>query len=127
MRYLAIAFFIFCIHGSIAITNATGIFDVAHPYASDWYSSLDATELSDAQYAESTVNSANTNFGFGDFVKGLYYFVLAVGLGIIWIPFTFEMFGLVAPFTYFFSVPIYFLYFVALAEWISNRSTGGMR
>jgi hypothetical protein len=110
------------IHVSGAVVNTLNFLDTQTlSPATEWFTTIDNNQLADESYVKSEVDT-NT-FGFGDFIKGIFYFVVAVGGGIIYVPYTLSSFGLQAPFVYYFSVPVYMLYFLALAQFIANRST----
>jgi len=126
MRYLQITIFLFLLQCSFSIVNATGLFYEQVQPQSEWLSDLDQDQLADAGYAQSQVTSESSDFGFGDFIKGFYYFVLAVGKGVLSVPYTMGQLGLRAPFVYYFSIPVYFLYFLAIAQYIANRGARSM-
>lgn len=126
MRFLGIVLFVFCLHVSIALVNSTGVFYSEVQAKSDWFIEIDDDSLADESYVQSQLGTTTDSYGVGDFVKGLWYFVKAFGWGIIAVPYSLGMFGLKAPFTYLVSLPVYLLYFLAIAQWISNRGTRNM-
>ena len=122
MKYYAIALLIFLINVSVAATNEMGIlYTEIHPQ-DDWFGNVDNNALANENYVQSSVSSTSTNFGFGEFAKGLWYFVKAIGLAIIGVPYVLAMFGLQSPYTYIFSLPIYLIYLVGIAQFVSNRA-----
>jgi len=125
MRYLSVVVFIFCIHVSLAGLNAYGIYSTEVTPQQSWFNDVNADQLADAEYVQSQVEN-NVDFGFGDFIKGIFYFIAAVGWGVFAIPYTLSAFGVPPPFTYYFSLPVYFMYFIAIAQFLSNRGTKGM-
>lgn len=126
MKYLQIAIFFFVLQCSFSIVNATGLmYNQVHPQ-SEWLADLDQNQIEDLSYADSQVASSNTDFGFGDFIKGFYYFALAVGKGVLSVPYTMGQLGLRSPFVYYFSIPVYFLYFIGIAQFIANRTLRSM-
>ncbi len=125
MKYLNIATFLFCLHVSLAILNATGVYSTELTPQTSWFDDVNDQELADANYAQSQVGQT-IDYSLGDVVKGIFYFVKALGWGILSIPYTFQIFGVQAPFTYYFSLPVYIMYFLAIAQFISNRATKGM-
>lgn len=127
MKYLSIVLFIFFIHVSMAIVNTTGILSVEYQEQEDWFDDVKDDRLKDESYVQSQVSTSAESFGFGDFIKGILYFVRAVGWGIISVPYTLGIFGLEYPYNYYFGLPVYFLYFLAIAQFIANRSTKTMR
>lgn len=124
MKYLSLVLFIFCLHISMSAINAVGFLHSNQQPLTNWFEQVDDSSLANASYVQGTVNT--DSFGFGDFVKALFYFVLAFGFGIIAVPYTLAGFGLQAPFIYYFSLPIYILYLLAIAQFIGNRGTRGM-
>lgn len=125
MKYLKITMFFFLLQVSISVINALAIVDIEYQAQDDWFSSIDDEQLADESYVQGNLDTTS-DFGFGDFIKGMWYFVKALGLGIISVPYTLGLFGLRAPFVYYFSVPVYFLYFLAIAQFIANRATKSM-
>lgn len=135
MRYVSIALFLFSIQCSLAILNAlmgpgglAGVLATSQQPANDWVDSVNDKQLANESYVQSSISASatSTSFGFGDFIKGFYYFVKAVGLGVVAVPYTLSMLGLIAPFTYYFSAVVYFMYFLGIAQFIANRSMRGM-
>lgn len=133
MKYVAIALLLFCIQVGIATTNAIigpdGVIAALQTEAqpqSEWFDDVNQNQLANEDYVQSQVASDTVNFGFGDFIKGLWYFVKAIGLGIIAVPYMLGLFGVKFPFTYFFSLPIYLIYVMGLAQWIANRGLRSM-
>ena len=129
MRYLSFVLFLFFIQLSLAVVNATDILQTEYQEQSDWFQDVNQKELADESYVQSQISPNVESFGFGDFIKGILYFVKAVGWGIISVPYTLNQFGITYsnPLNYLFSLPIYFLYFLAIAQFISNRATKTMR
>jgi len=125
MKYLSIVMFLFCLHVSLAVINATDIFSTTVTPQNSWFDDIDDNRLADEEYVQSQVDT-DVSFGFGDFVKGIYYFVKALGWGILSVPYTLQIFGMQSPFIYYFSLPIYIIYFIAIAQFISNRATKSM-
>lgn len=123
MKFYSLALFLFLIHVSMAITNATDIFPMSRQPMTEWFDKVNDDQLADEEYMQSSVSSTSVFGAIADFVKGLFYFILALGLGIIAVPYTLSTFGLVAPFTYYFSLPFYLIYIIAVAQLIANRAT----
>lgn len=125
MRYLAIVIFLLCVHVSAAFVNSVGVFDHGLNPADEWFNEIDDQRLKDESYIQSQVE---TDFwgGVGEFVKGLFYFIVTFAWGIIYVPYTLQGFGMVQPFIYYISIPVYALYFLAMAQLIANRSTKTM-
>lgn len=117
MRFVEMAALLFVLQLSFAMVNTTGLYEVSKQPQDEWIADVDNEELADASYVQSQVSSEN-NFGFGDFIKGLWYFVKALGWGVISIPYTLGVLGLKAPFSYYISACVYFIYFIAIAQFI---------
>lgn len=124
MRYVSIALFVFFLHISMALLNASQLTIVTKQTSSDWFDQTEAMLDNTYDYTEV---SSTYDFGFGDFIKGMWYFVQTFGFGIIWVPRTLQMFGIISPFSYYFSLPVYIIYVLGIAQFISNRNTKGMR
>lgn len=120
MRFVEIAILLFLLQVSFAIVNATGIYDTQLQPQNDWINDVDDQELANSSYVQSQVSSSTTDT-FGDFVRGLYYFVKALGWAIISVPYTLGQLGMIAPYTYYLSAPVYFLYFLAIAQFIRGQ------
>jgi len=117
VRYALFAIFIFCIHVSMALFNAGGIFHESYMPHQEWMDNVDEDRLSDTEYVQGQITAEYT-FGFGDFVKALWYFVTALGLGIVVVPYTLTQFGFALNLAVLISMPVYMIYFVALAEFV---------
>jgi len=118
MKYTAIILMLMSIHVSMAFINAMGVFTESRQPNMSWLEKQIANTA--GSYTQSEVVSDNS-LGFGDFVKGLFYFVGSFGLGVIIVPYTLAAFGLTAPWTYFLSIPVYAIYTIALIQIIANR------
>jgi len=125
MKYVSIALFLFFLQVSMAVINATGILPTNLQPATEWFEAVDDNQWADQDYVQGEIGESE--IGLGDFVKGTIKFVEAFGLGIVWFPYTLERFGITSPFIYYFGLPVYILYFLAIAQFISNRGTKGMR
>ena len=125
MKYTTIATFFLMIQISLALLTGIGLFNIDKEYSSDWFAKVDNAGLEAESYVSGEAKSPEV-LGFGDFLKGLYTFVKNFGLAIVWVPKTFETFGMLSPLTYYFSLPIYFIYGIAIIQLISNRSFKGM-
>ena len=125
MKYFSLTLFFFLIHISLATVNALGLIATPLQPQNDWFTTIDQDGLLNESYIQGEVN-AGSEFDFGDFIKGFFYFITTLGLGIISVPYTLGLFGLKAPFIYYFSLPVYLLYLVGIAQFISNRGLKGM-
>ena len=126
MRFISLALFIFFIQISFAIINTTMIFDTSINPKSDFFTEIDLDSLQNTSYVSSDVQSDNLQGG-GDFIKSLWYFIGSFGHALYSTPYLLSQFGVVAPFTYYFGLPIYLLYLLAFIQIIGNRSFRGMR
>lgn len=126
MRYISIALLLLCIHVSGAFFNATSIFAPNMQTADNWFTKIDSNSIKDEEYIQSEAESSWISTA-GDMAKGLFYFIITFAAGIVWVPFTMQSFGLTSPYIYYMSIPIYALYFLGIAQWISNRATKTMR
>jgi hypothetical protein len=126
MKYVAIALLVFLISVAAAFVNEIGLFNSSVQPQSDWFGNVDQAQIAGQEYNPGTVSDTGVDFGFGDFVKGLWYFIKAVGLAIVGIPYILASFGLKSPFIYIMSVPVYLIYIIGIAQFISNRGLKGM-
>lgn len=127
MKFWNIALFMFLLQISIGVINAIGLTNIQYQQQEDWIDTVNNDNLSDESYVQSQLE--DTSFGFGDFIsliKGIWYFISTVGLAIVSVPYTLGIFGMHAPFTYYFSAPIYFIYVIALAQFIRGVGTKSM-
>lgn len=93
----------------------------------EWFNDINITELGNASFVQAQV-SADTTSTVGliaQVSQGVFRFIKALGR-IMWIPWMLTAFGVPAPFHYLFSLPVYFLYTLALAQFIRNASLRGM-
>lgn len=127
MKYIHLASFLFCLQLAMALINGLGFLDYHKQPKTDWINDVNQEELADAEYIQSSVDTeTSTSFGFGDFIKGLWYLVQAIGLAVVAFPYTMYIFGVPAWINVIVSVSIYFIYFVGLAQFMSNRGTKTM-
>ena len=126
MKFLHVASFLFCIQIAIAITNGFMVFDTEWAYHGAWVDSVNKEDLQSQEYVQGEVSADTTSFGFGDFIKGFWYFIEAVGLTIIALPWTMAQFGVPTWINLLVSIPVYFCYFLAIAQFISNRAAKSM-
>ena len=126
MKYATFVILIMCIHVSFAFVNAVGVFPYYMSPHEEWWSNIDQATLEEQSYIKGEVE-LDYDFGIGDFVKGFFYFIYSFGFGIIVIPYTLSCFGLSYPWFLYLSMPVYLLYFLALAQLLANRATKYMR
>ena len=61
----------------------------------------------------------------GDFLKGLFWFIEAFVKGTVLINVTLQNFGVPSNIIWYFSIPVYFMYAIAIVQLVSGRSFGG--
>jgi hypothetical protein len=130
MRFLFIVTFVLCLNVGMSIINTLNVMDVGDHYVpgKEWYGSMNKSYLDSESYVKSQAEeSKSSSFGFGDFVKGLAYFVYSVGVGVIYVPSTLWQLGVDHPYDYYFSLPVYFVYVVGLAQFVANRNALSMK
>lgn len=125
MRFVSLAMFLFCIHISMALVNASGIYEVSLNPDQQWIDQVDQDELKNQEYIQDQVNT-DVSFDLGDLVKGLFFFVTTFGFSVIVLPATFIQFGVPTAIAILLSVPFYMMYFFGLAQWIANRNEKSM-
>jgi hypothetical protein len=146
MRYLDIIFMILMINLTLALFTQTNMIPSATAYQN-----FTSTEIVDAEgnmqetnqslgyklkywanrdddvqnYLRGGVQNSNNVYlqSGGDFLKGLNLFVDLYIKGTVLVEPTLRNFGVPAPVTWYFAVPVYFLYGLALITMISGRST----
>lgn len=125
MKYVLIAMLIFIINISMAMTNALGFYSFSLQEHDEWMNSVDEAEVSEESYVSSQVNS-DTDFNFGDFVKGLWIFIKTFGLGVLAFGYTLKAFGLMYPFTWLITIIVWVIYALGISQYIANRTTKSM-
>lgn len=126
MKFLNFVMFVMMINISIAVVNASGILSTSHQSNNEWINKVYDENLADASYVQGQVSSDSVSLGYGDFVRGLWQFVSTFSLGVVWMPFLYSQFGLSFPYTYYFTVPIWMIYSIALIQIVANRQFKSM-
>jgi hypothetical protein len=127
VKYLNVTTFILLLQVSMSVVSGLGIFSVDYNPYSDWFTEVSDDRLADAEYVQSVIsNDGGFLSTLGDIVKALFYFVTAVGLGVVVVPWTMIQLGLPPIFAGFLSIPVYYSYFIGISQWIGNRGTKGM-
>lgn len=121
MKYLLFTLFVFLIHISIAIFNATNVFEYGVQEDTDFLKTVDKAELESQTYISNQISQDN-DWSAGDYVKATFMFVGTLGLGLFAVPYTLSLLGVPYPFAYYFSLPVYFMYMVAFIQIISKDS-----
>ena len=126
MKYLNFAIFLLCMQLSLAIVNSTGILSTEKPYQEAWFTEIKTEAVENQNYDAGSVPMQLIQFGV-DFVKALFIFITILARGVISLPYLLTNFGLLYPYTYFFSIPVYLLYAIAIFQVLSNRHTESMK
>lgn len=122
MKFVTIAIFMLCLNVSIAIVNAAEQFDYEMTPQEEWFREVDDAELKDANFFQNLFTEvAEAMAIFTGFVKGLWFFVKMIAGGVIAVPWMLENLGVPDPYTYYFSLPIYMVYLLGLAQFLSGR------
>lgn len=129
MKFIVIVMLFFILNLSISIVNTL---DQTPAYKIQPQESLlaDASQQSlqgEEYFQSAAAQDASTNFGFGDFVKGFWLFVKTFSKGVVAPKYILTQFGVNSTIATYFSLPIYLLYSLAIAQFVSNRSTKGMK
>lgn len=128
MRIINIVLMLFFINLSAAIVNSINMYEHYQIQADQM--AIDDVKNSvsgDSEYFQnSAANNENNNFSFGDFLKGFFMFIGTFALGMILCPYLMVQFGMDVSLAIMCSVPIYALYGLAIAQFISNRATKAM-
>ena len=126
MKFYAIALFLFIFNISIGAMNELAIVHTDKQMQTGW--NTDINQIKNDKYSDTSVSGSDTqvNFGFGDFVKGFWYFIKAVGYATVGVFFMYTNFGLPMVLAGLFSLPVYLIYGVALAQFLANRGMKNM-
>jgi hypothetical protein len=128
MRFVSIAIFMLCLNASIAIVNAAEQFDYEMTPQEEWFEDVDDAEVKDSNFFQNLFTDiAEAMAIFTGFVKGLFQFVQMIAGGVIAIPWMLGNMGVPSPYTYYFSLPIYMIYLLGLAQFMAGRSAPQMR
>ena len=127
MKFYAIALFIFILNISIGIMNYADVVDHSDKeMLNEW--NEDVESIKDDKYTDSGVaaESAQSSFGFGDFLKAVWFFIKAIWYATIGVGFMYTSFGIPAYLAALLSLPVYLIYGVAIAQFIGNRGMKSM-
>jgi len=128
MRLISIVLFLLVLQVSMATIGALNILPNAHkPILWDWFTDVEAKQdnIQERIGTEKTLPEKVFEAGM-DFLKGLVYFAANIGWGIIAVPYTLALFGIISPFSTILSVPIYFIYSIGAIQFMANRGFKGM-
>lgn len=128
MKYLEIVVMLLLIHVSASFVGALDIMEYSKNPNNEWLDDFTRSEWQNDSYIQSEVQSeSDINFGFGDLIKGLYYFVKSFARGLIDLPHTLQMFGVPANISIILSFPLYIIYAIAIIQLLRGISTESMR
>jgi len=136
MKFLTIALFLLCIHVSASIINAIqATSGWQMPHSETWFKEIEQESIKNEQYFQNqAIQDTSVSFGFGDFVKGFFNFLGVASYSVAVVPYTINQFlppGLSdsdqAKISTPISILIYFIYGLAIAQFISNRAAKGMQ
>ena len=125
MRILTVLIFLMCFHVAAALVNTGEDFSFTMTPATEWFGDVNESQLRNASYLLNDVTSQN--LGFGDFVKGFFYFITTVVVGIVWVPYTMQSLGVPQLIAYYISLPVYMIYLLGIAEFIRGSGSETMR
>lgn len=127
MKFISIVILLFLINVAASTINALNVVEGYRIQPQDTFIEQSTQELINQEYFQSSaVQDTGTDLNFGDFTKGLSIFVGSLALGIIAPFYLFIQFGLSPLLAVPLSTPIYLLYGIGLAQFISNRATRSM-
>ncbi len=123
MRFVSIAIFMLCLNASMAIVNAAEQYDYEMTPQEEWFDDVDDAKIKDSNFFQNLFTDiAEAMAIFTGFVKGLFQFVGMIAGGVIAVPWMLSNLGVPSPFTYYFSLPIYMIYLLGLAQFMSGRA-----
>lgn len=133
MKYMTIILMVLLINLSGSIINAIDAVDpLFYPtfqpderlYMSGGV--LKEAEIANEDYFQNAGIQDTASLTFGDYVFGFFKFVKIMFAGVL-MPFRiYKSFGVPENIAYLLSVPVYFVYLIALYQFISNRGTKSM-
>lgn len=130
MRLVTLVIFMFILHASVAIVNASGMYgDYSKAPASAWLDSVSGN-ASTASYTANEFSDSGTASTWTDIIfaiKGTFYFAISFLTCLAIVPYTFMMFGVPTATAIMVSIPFYMIYLLGIAQWMTDRSTEGMR
>lgn len=124
MKAVTIAVLLFSIQLSFAIINVLGGFEYAVIDQGTVFN--DMQEQAEGDYSQAVLQESTESYGLGDMVKALPRFILLLAWSIVAVPYLFMQFGTPLNIALLVSMPVYFIYGLAIIQFISNRSTKGM-
>ena len=128
MKYMEIVVMLLLIHVAASFVGAMGILEYSKNPNNEWLNEFTRSEWQNDSYVQSEVQSqSDVNFGFGDLIKGLYYFVSSFARGLIDLPHTLQMFGVPTNLSFILSFPLYIIYAIAIIQLLRGTSTETMR
>ena len=128
MKYLTIVTFLLIIHVSAAIVNSAE-YTAGYKFQPDEeaFKEIEQDVIKEQSYLQNVaIEDTSVSFGFGDFFRGIWIFVKTVWWGVVAVNGTIVAFGIDSQIATYISIIIYFIYGIALAQFISNRASKGM-
>jgi len=127
MKFVTLVLIFFLLNLSFSIVNTMNLSHYSLQPQQTWINEISKESLHDEEYFQNTaVQQAATNFGFGDFVKVFWLFVKTFSYGVVAPKYVLLQFGVENNVATLFSLPIYLLYSLALAQFVSNRASRSM-
>lgn len=135
MRFITIALLLLLIQVSAGILNAVGFTSYAIQPDQESFDSIE-DNIVGREYVENlATEDTSVSFGFGDFFKGIFIFIDTVFWAVVNVKGTLEHFlcvnsacsAGVSSIARYISYVVYFIWGVAIAQFISNRATKGMQ
>jgi|SRR3990167_55714 len=130
MKYLTIVMLLLLINVAASIINVLNTSDPLFYYSVQAYEeAYEPLKKEDAQIQDYLQNAATTNTNlltFGDYLFAFAKFVGLVAFGVVIVPYTLIKMGIPTLIALFISVPVYFLYFIGIYQFIANRAGKSM-
>jgi hypothetical protein len=123
MKVWSIILYVICLQLAVALVNDIGVFSHSVTPYLDFTNSVSEQALHNDTYLQSQISGGTAvDFGFGDFVKGLFFFIGILAWGMIYIAGTWINFGVPVYWAWLLSMPVYVVYAIAIVQMISGRA-----
>ena len=129
MKFIGIVMLIFMLNVALSLTNALGYFTTGAQVQPQqaWMDQVNEQAIQDEEYFQNIATQDTSNaFGFGDFLKGLALFISTFAKGTIAPAYILTAFGVPTWLAILLSLPIYPIYLLGIAQFISNRGAKSM-
>lgn len=127
MKFLTIVTLLLLIHVCGGILNVVNLYNGNLVVDEESLQEIQNDVVVGQSYITNPVSEdTSTNLGFGDFFKGLLVFIKTIWWGVISVKGTLTSLGVPEEIARWIGYIIYFIYGIAIANYISNRSTKGM-